>query len=192
MYKRQGYTPLTSQALSAPPYLFATALLLLTAYASDLRRSRSPFVLLHAALGSASYGLIALGGHLRWPALLRYALVYPAAASFFSAIAIVIAWTMNNQEGKTRKGVGMTVLNVVGQMGPIVGARLYPDADKPYFIRGMLVCAVAMAVVGLLAGILSWVLIRENARREKRAQGDEGGLLARRGREETSRFVLML
>ena len=91
-----GYTPLTSQALSAPPYIFATLLLLTTAYLSDRSRSRSPFVLAHAALGSASYGLIGLGGHLRWPALVRYALVYPAAASFFSAIAIIIAWTMNN------------------------------------------------------------------------------------------------
>jgi len=187
-----GYTPLTSQALSAPPYIFATLLLLTTAYLSDRSRSRSPFVLAHAVLGSASYGLIALGGHLRWPALVRYALVYPAAASFFSAIAIIIAWTMNNQEGKTKKGVGMTVLNVVGQMGPIIGARLYPDTDKPYFIRGMVTCAVAMAVVGLLAGVLRWVLNRENAKRVAEARGDEGGLLARGGSEETSRFVLML
>jgi len=99
---------------------------------------------------------------------------------------------MNNQEGKTKKGVGMTVLNVVGQMGPIIGARLYPDTDKPYFIRGMVTCAVAMAVVGLLAGVLRWVLIRENAKRAAEARGDEGGLLARGAGEETTRFVLML
>lgn len=196
-----GYTPLTSQALSAPPYLFATLLLLLTARLSDRLATRSPFILFHAALGCTSYALIALGGYLRWPAWLRYAFVYPAAASFFSAIACVIAWTMNNQQGGTRKGVGMTILNIIGQCGPLVGTRLYPDSDKPYFIRGMLVCSGAMAVVGALALVLRWVLVRENARmaREVEREGEEAvatGLLAgaggRKGGEGDGRFVLML
>jgi len=77
-----GYTPLSSQALSAPPYLFATIILLITAYLSDRYRTRSPFILFHAALGSLSYSLIALGGYFHWPSLLRYTFVYPAAASF--------------------------------------------------------------------------------------------------------------
>lgn len=190
-----GYTPLSSQALSAPPYLFATLILLLTAYLSDRYRTRSPFILFHALFGSLSYGLIALGGYFRWSSLVRYVFIYPASASFFSAIACIIAWTMNNQEGNTRKGVGMSILNIVGQLGPLIGTRLYPDADKPYFISGMVVCSLAMALVGVLALILRVVLIRENGKRAKEAveEGAEDALLARgRVKRESECFVLML
>jgi len=92
-----GYTALTSQALSAPPYLFAFAVMLLTARASDRAARRAPFVCLHAALGAGGYALVALGGARGWPSVLRYLAVYPACAGFFSAITIIIAWTMNNQ-----------------------------------------------------------------------------------------------
>jgi len=190
-----AYTPLSSQALSSIPYLFATLVLLFTAYLSDRKQTRAPFIIFHAALGSISYGLIAAGGYYRWPSLLRYAFVYPAAASFFSAIACIIAWTMNNQEGNTRKGVGMTILNIVGQLGPLIGTRLYPDTDRPYFIRGMVVCAVAMAVVGVLAFVLRVVLVKENGKRaqEANAEGADDGLLSQgRMQRKSERFVLML
>lgn len=90
----------------------------------------------------------------------------------------------------------MTILNVVGQLGPLIGTRLYPDADRPYFVRGMVACAVAMAVVGVLALVLRVVLVRENERRMREANGEsaEDGLLSRGGRvkRESEAFVLML
>ena len=89
----------------------------------------------------------------------------------------------------------MTILNIVGQLGPLLGTRLYPDADKPYFISGMVVCSLAMALVGALALILRVVLIRENGKRAKEAAGEgaEDALLARgRVKRDSERFVLML
>ena len=50
--------------------------------------------------------------------------MYPAAAGFFSAITIIITWTMNNQESNAKKGMGMTILNVIGQCGPLIGRLL--------------------------------------------------------------------
>lgn len=97
LFHRMGYTAVTSQALSAPPYLFAFAVMLLTARASDRAGKRAPFVCFHAALGAAGYALVALGGARQWPNVVRYLAVYPSCAGFFSAITIIIAWTMNNQ-----------------------------------------------------------------------------------------------
>jgi len=72
----------------------------------------------------------------------------------------------------------MTILNLVGQCGPLLGTRLYPDADAPYYVRGMVVCSAAMGVVFVLALVLRRLLARENAR------------TAREGRAD--RFVLIL
>ena len=69
---------------------------------------------------------------------------------------------MNNQESNAKKGTGMTILNLIGQIGPLLGTRLYPDSDKPYYERGMTVCAIAMLLVLALSLLLRAVLIREN------------------------------
>jgi MFS family permease len=162
-----GYSSLSSQALSAPPFFFAFIVLLLTAHFSDRLAARSPFVILHALLAFGGYAAIALGGLYEWAALVRYIAIYPACAGFFSAITIIITWTINNQQSKEGKGTGMTILNIVGQCGPLIGTRLYPDSDAPYFVRGMTVCALAMALVCVLAIVLRIVLVRENRKRAK-------------------------
>lgn len=179
--REMGYSAVSSQALSAPPYLFAFVVLLLTARASDKLASRSPFVMFHALSGFVGYSLIAVGGHYQWPGWARYAAIYPACAGFFSAVTIIITWTINNQESNAKKGTGMTILNVIGQIGPIVGTRLYPDQDRPFYVRGMSVCAMAMLLVFVFAGLLRLVLRRENAR-------NEGANRVRGGYQ----FVLML
>lgn len=206
-----GYTSLRSQALSAPPYLFAFICVILTAYLSSRVRSHSPFIIFHALLSSAAYTLIAVVGALQthltpWQTtLLRYMGVYGAAAGFFSAITIIITWTINNQRGASGKGTGMAILNLVGQCGPLVGTRLYPESDGPYYVRGMSVCAVFMVGVVLLAGGLRWRLGVENRRLgiEEEGMGIEmeeeagvgeglmgGGVLKRRRKADAFRYIL--
>lgn len=209
-----GYSSINSQALSAPPFLVAFIILLLTAKASDKYAMRSPFVCFHALLGFTGYALIAAGGYFGWPDVIRYLCVYPAAAGFFSAITIIITWTMNNQESNAKKGMGMTILNVIGQCGPLIGeypvscishrrplihlgTRLFPDSDKPTYVRGMVGCAAAMLMVFVLAVVLRVVLVFENQRRARAFDADAAGhtALLRDGEdrpERQERFVLIL
>ena len=56
------------------------------------------------------------------------------------------------------------MLNLLGQFGPLVGTRLYPDSDKPYYVRGMTVCSIFMFLVSLQAWWLRRRLIKENER----------------------------
>lgn len=74
-------------------------------------------------------------------------------------------------------------------MGPLVGTRLYPDRDAPFYITGMAVCSVAMAVVSILALALRIVLRRENAKRSLNGSRAEGKALVGEGRR--SEFVYM-
>jgi MFS family permease len=161
---RMGYTALMSQALSAPPYLVAFVFVLLTAYLSDWYRSRSVFVCISALMGASGYLIIAIAGKREMSAGWRYAGVYPAAAGFFSAVTLLITWTLNNQESDSKKGTGLAVLNIIGQFGPLLGTRLYPDSDKPYYVRGMSVCAGFMLSVFFLALVLRGILTRENSK----------------------------
>jgi len=157
-----GHTVLISQALSAPPYLASFAIVILTAFLSDRLHNRSLFVCFHALLSALGYAFLALAGARGWGVWWRYAAIYPAAIGFFSVITIIITWTINNQESELKQGTGFAILQLIGQCGPLVGTRLYPDEDAPLYTRGMAICAAAMVLVAGLALALRWYLKRKN------------------------------
>jgi sugar phosphate permease len=164
-----SFSPLASQGLAAPPYLCAFGFLLLTAHFSDkIPNSRAWFIIGVAVLSSASYAAIALTGALHerigdsGTLTIRYIGVYGAAMGFFSAVTLIITWTLNNQQSATAKGTGMTIIQVVGQCGPLLGVRLFPKSQAPYYVPGMSVCAAFMLLVAILALALRWDLARRN------------------------------
>ncbi|MCJ1310089.1 hypothetical protein MMC25_003750 [Agyrium rufum] len=172
-----NHSALASQALSAPPYLVAFIVVLVTAYLSDRSQNRSYFVIFHALLGGSGYGFIAIAGVLKAGSGWRYLGVYPAASGFFSAITLIIAWTINNQTSDSKRGTGVVLLNLVGQLGPLLGTRLYPDSDAPYYVTGMATCSGFMLLVAALTFALRLLLVRENQilnRKDDRAPEDKG------------------
>lgn len=168
-----GHSALRSQALSAPPYLVAFFVVLFSAYLSDRHRNRSFFIIFHSLLAASGYAMIAVAGSLNASAAWRYAGVFPATMGFFSAITIIITWTLNNQGSASAKGTGIAMLNFIGQLGPLVGVHLYPASEGPYYVKGMVVCAGLMAAVGALAMGLKIILAAKNR--------EGGGLYSRVG-----------
>ena len=174
-----GFTSLRSQILSAPPYLLSFIFVLLISSLSDRFQTRSGLLIPVALLSSLSYLTIALAGHFHsslgpTPTLLiRYLSVYGAAMGFFASITLIITWTLNNQHTHTGRGTGMAILNIIGQLGPLIGTRLYPDDDAPYYVTGMAVCAGFMVGVALLAMLLRLVLGRRNSKMD--VAGISGG-----------------
>ncbi|KAF2395693.1 MFS general substrate transporter [Trichodelitschia bisporula] len=191
-----GFSPLASQAMSAPPYMVAFFTVLLTAHASDRARARSPFIILHAGLACAGYTTMFLCAWLGLPNALRYLAVYPAASGFFSCVTLILTWTLNNQASDAGRGAGVALLQYIGQCGPLLGTRLYPSTDGPLYLRGTAVCAGFMALAGCLAWGLRTLLRRENARiRAEMVVGDQGeeGVELLEGREASEeRFMFML
>jgi len=190
-----GHSVLISQALSAPPYLISFILVILTAYLSDRWQTRSYFVIFHALLSAVGYSFMALAGARGWSNWWRYVGVYPAAAGFFSVITIIITWTINNQESESRQGTGFAMLQLIGQCGPLVGTRLYPEEHAPLYTSGMCACAGSMLLVAALALILRWYLGIKN-RTSAKGYGmiKEGGHtpVLDRFRSGTSHFRFML
>ena len=167
------FSPLTAQALAAPPYLCAFVFVLVVGrYSDKIPDSRGIFVIAVALLSSASYALIAIAGSLHstigesGSIVIRYVSVYGAAMGMFAAVILIITWTLNNQESSTGKGTGMVILNVVGQLGPLLGVHLFPKSQGPLYVQGMSVCAGFMGGVAVLAGVLRVYLARLNGRVE--------------------------
>ncbi|KAL3427436.1 major facilitator superfamily transporter [Phlyctema vagabunda] len=173
-----GHSTLVSQALSAPPFLASFVVVILTAWYSDRMQSRGLFICAHALLSAFGYALVAVAGLMDWGIWWRYAGLFPAAIGFFSVITIIITWTINNQESEAKQGIGFAMLQLIGQCGPLLGTRLYPNSDAPFYIPGMSICAAAMLLVALLSLALRLYLSRRNARNQVyEAVGDEGHTL---------------
>ena len=169
-----GYSAITSQALTAPPYLFSFFMVLAMAKLSDKNRSRGLYVGISAISAALGYAMLSIAGAVRWPNIVRYVFIFPTCAGFFSAITIIITWNLNNQSSDSKKGKALAIMNVIGQCGPLVGAQLYPKTDGPYYVKGMAICAGFMFGVFALAIILKVVLMKENRRiRTLPGNGDE-------------------
>ncbi|PNH40291.1 hypothetical protein VD0004_g6675 [Verticillium dahliae] len=205
-----GHPDTEAHILAAPPYLVAFLVLLPTAALSDRLRSRSAPLALHALASAAGYAVLALARPLGLSPWLRYAALFPAAAGFYAVAALLLAWSVNNQPRGPRRAAAFALLQLVGQCGPLVGTRLYPDADAPFYEKGMRACAGAMLGVAVLVGVMRvymQVLNRRMDREEGRVQEtgisevddvgaeEEEGLVGRsskRRREERESFRYML
>jgi MFS family permease len=162
-----GYSAVSAQALSAPPYFVSFFVVLWCAYASDRRNARSPFIITFALLSASGYALIFLAGLLGLPAWIRYIGLYPACMGFYSCVTLIITWTLNNQDSDSKKGAGIAILQFFGQCGPLLGTRLFPENDGPLYLRGMAVCALFMTGIAGLAFVLRFILRKENRVRLK-------------------------
>ncbi|KAI1273961.1 major facilitator superfamily domain-containing protein [Xylaria sp. FL0933] len=167
-----GFTAINAQGLSAPPYVLAFIVCVLTTWIADRTQQRGAMLVVLSLVGGVGYILLATVHSVG----VRYFAVFLAAAGVFSCIANILPWTINNQGSDSKRGAGIALLNIIGQAGPLLGTRLFPEREKPYYVKGMSICAAFMFFNALLALTLRVYLAWENGVFEKRdAEGRQNG-----------------
>ncbi|KAH9807361.1 MFS general substrate transporter [Teratosphaeria destructans] len=151
-----GFSGINAQGLSAPPYALACIVTLVTCWIADKTQQRGLTIMAMSLVGAIGYIMLVASKSVG----VRYAGTFFATAGIFPALANMTSWVINNQGSDTRRGAGMVILGLVGQCGTLLGTRLYPSSDGPYFIRGSSICAAflgfAMLLTLLLRTALSW------------------------------------
>ncbi|KAM0178521.1 hypothetical protein ACHAPF_003544 [Botrytis cinerea] len=159
-----GFSSVTAQGLSAPPYFLAFLAVILTTWLADKYSQRGYTILILSLIGATGYIMLALSTSTG----VRYAGVFLAASGIFPAIGNILPWVMNNQGSESKRGTGIAILNVVGQCGPLLGTRLYPSSEAPFYEKGMWVCAAFMLFNGALAMALRFRLVYENRKLDEK------------------------
>lgn len=59
----------------------------------------------------------------------RYVAIWLTSCGIFPALAINMTWMLSNNAGDTKKGVGMSLLAIIGQCSFFLAAFMFPDAD---------------------------------------------------------------
>lgn len=166
-----GYTALRAQAFSAPPYVGAFLVALAVMLASDRLRVRGPFLVVLCLIGAAGYMVLGTveDNHA------RYGAVWLVVIGLFPSIPVLYMLLANNQAGESKRGVGLVLFGTIGQCGPILGTRLFPVSDAPYYRKGMFVSGGLLFAGCVLASLTSAFLFWKNRKREAKMAALAGG-----------------
>jgi retrograde regulation protein 2 len=180
-----GFTSINAQGLTAPPYFASFLVTIATTWIADRLQQRGLMIAFLSLVGAVGYVLLATCTSVS----VRYAGVFLAAIGVFPSIANILPWVLSefsssnfplatavvkltrtlsdNQGSDSRRGMGIVILNVIGQCGPFLGTNVFPDSDAPRYIRGQFICAAFMFFTVILALALRTLLVWENRRLDK-------------------------
>ncbi|BFZ62854.1 hypothetical protein YB2330_003964 [Saitoella coloradoensis] len=144
--KGLGYSTALSQILTAPPYILAIMLSLVTSWWSDKTRTRVPYILFQAVLSILGYTLVWVapntGGKLVGT-FLAVAGVQPNQPN-------IISWMQNNIRGTSKRAVGAAMQAAMGAIGGIAASTVFREKDAPGYHNGLLAIMIfQVGVIGL-------------------------------------------
>lgn len=158
-----GFSSVNAQGLTAPPFFLSFLMVITTCYIADRTQQRGLMIALLTAIGGIGYVILATSHSVG----ARYFGVFLAAAGIFPAIGNILPWVTNNQGSDTRRGAGIVLLNLIGQCGPLLGTRMYPTSEGPYYVKGQSVCAAFLFFCCFLALSLRTLLLWENKKLDR-------------------------
>ncbi|KAK9323827.1 major facilitator superfamily domain-containing protein [Lipomyces orientalis] len=162
--KEMGYTSVHAQGLSAPPYILSWMSVIAATFAAARYDIRSALIIPFSVLGAVGYLVLAIVT----VTSVRYFAIYLCAVGMFTTVGVIMPWAVDNQGTDSKKGTGMFLLNLVGQCGPLLGTRMFPADDAPYYRKGMWVSCGCLFAVTVLAVILRFYLQYLNSRLDKK------------------------
>jgi len=182
--KGLGYTSANAQLLTIPIYVFAAILTIIFAWASDLTRMRSPYII--AGYSIAVCGFIAQLAipKPRYPGI-TYGFLFPVAGGLYCPFTCLVSWIGNSLAPSSKRAVGMALLISVGNMGGIMGSNIYLAREAPKYQTGFSASLAMCCLAILMTLVLRWAYARENRKRDELiAEHGEEAIRARYSDEE--------
>lgn len=184
--KEMGFSSINAQGLTAPVFFLSFLVTVTTPYIADRTQQRGIMLIILTVMGGVGYVILATTHSVA----ARYFGCFLAAAGIFPAIANILPWVLNNQGSDTRRGAGIVLLNLVGQCGPLLGTRLYPSNEGPFYVKGQSICAAFMFFTTLLVILLRTLLAWENKKLDRKYGSISQQKLGTRGGEDNGEVAV--
>uniref|UniRef100_A0A060T5B6 ARAD1C04268p n=1 Tax=Blastobotrys adeninivorans TaxID=409370 RepID=A0A060T5B6_BLAAD len=168
-----GFESVRANGLSAPPYVVTTVVVVLMSFLSDRIMQRGYLICAISIVGAVGYLLLAVCKSTG----VRYFAVYLASAGVFPCVPILMTWQGNNQGSDTKKGTAFMLLQMIGQCGPLLGTRIFPKTDGPYYTKGLWISFGFQCLVAALTLFLRFYLKWQNRKLDEKYGPAEGNPL---------------
>lgn len=183
------FTEVESNGITAPPYLLCFILIIAISILSDKMRMRGPFAALFAVLSAVGFILLGTTDTVG-PRYLGTFL----AVMIFVTTSLVLIWNSNTNSTGSKKAGGLWIMMTIGQCGPLLGTNVFPDADKPYYRKGSWICCGFALLSAVTASVLSFLLWRENKRRDRKygpvREGVQVDMTSPESQEANLRYII--
>lgn len=83
------------------------------------------------------------------------------------AFPIVLTWITSTFAGDTKAGVGVGIVIAVTHAIGVAASTIYPKKDAPYYLTGNAVSSALTFTTAVSAAAMSFLLYRENRRRDR-------------------------
>ncbi|KAL2392097.1 putative transporter C11D3.18C [Exophiala dermatitidis] len=147
-----GYTANEAQLLSVPPYALASIVGVCVAFVSDRLRMRGMLILFTMPLAIIGYALIARVDS----NVTKYGLTFLMASGVYGSVPPLLVWILNNSAGHYKRATAGALQVCTANMGGIVAAFLYPNNEKPYYVKShhIVLGVLCYAWLGVLLNVL--------------------------------------
>ncbi|KAH7042650.1 vitamin H transporter [Macrophomina phaseolina] len=169
--KTLGFDSTVTLVLTCPPYLVSGAVGVLVGYTSGRYNERTWHVT--AGMGAALVGFVVACATLNTAA--RYVACFLFASGAYAVNSVILGW-VSATLGQTseKKGVSLSVVNVVANASYIYTAYLYPDSDGPRYVIGMGANAgFAFATIASAWAMRVWLMRTNKKIKDGRLAGGE-------------------
>ncbi|KAK0184767.1 major facilitator superfamily domain-containing protein [Armillaria mellea] len=166
-----GWNLQMSLLLTAPPYIFAAACVVLFAWLSDRYHMRALFISIQALMTIIG---LALTGYAIPPGW-RYTGIFLANAGCSASIPGILAYSSNNIISHSKRAVTTAITVSFGGIGGIVATTIYRQQDFPRYIPGIITTIALQVLLLVLLGITTIHFWYEN--KKMKSKGDVGGFV---------------
>ncbi|TPX20251.1 hypothetical protein DIZ76_016139 [Coccidioides immitis] len=179
-----GFTAIDAQGLTAPPFFLAILVTIGTTWAADRLQQRGIIVAILCLVTLIGYVLLAACTSVA----ARYAGVWIASCGLFAAVANTTPWLLNNQGSDNRRGMLSVVLSLLGQSGTLLGTNVFPDSERPRFIKGQTICAAFVMFNFVIVVGLRTLLVYQNRKLDQKY----GTIEQHRNRQHQENAILVV
>ncbi|KAJ9130830.1 Major facilitator superfamily transporter [Pleurostoma richardsiae] len=169
MIKSLGYTAVKAQALSTPPYIFATCVCVFVGWMSDKFQRRFYSIMGCYCLGLVGIIILWITVHHKHLYGVSYFAIFLAAAGYSAQAPIVGAWTSVNVHNPCKRAAAIGLLMLFGSVGGgSIGSNIYLASEAPTYPLGFGFSIGATVLGAMIPATIHWCLMRrENKRRDK-------------------------
>ena len=132
-----GYSAISTQLHSVPPWAAAFGFSMLVAYFSDKLRHRFLFTLIPIAVAIAGFAILITTHHNRH---LEYGALFLVTSGTYAAMPVIVCWFTMNLGGHHRRAVGSAWQIGFGNIGGIIATYCFLATDAPFYHKGYSIC----------------------------------------------------
>ncbi|ORX89998.1 MFS transporter [Basidiobolus meristosporus CBS 931.73] len=157
-----GFTNVTAQLLTAPPYALGFIFTIAMAFHSDYRQERGYHVLGQSLLGALGYFLLLVLADTK----ALYAAASIATIGVFSCIPISLGWLSNNIHGSTKAATATALVISLGNIGGVIAGQLYRKEEAPHYIPSHTTNVCMLCLTATVSLLLRCYLSKQNRKTE--------------------------